>query len=102
MTAASRHDAWQAGDSYDLSMGRWSRQIAPRFIDWLQPNLGLDWLEVGCGTGALSAAILERTNPQSLVCIDPSADFQSRRAQTESLAARSASAIRLIPGRGEA
>lgn len=75
MTAASRHDAWQAGDSYDLYMGRWSRQIAPRFIDWLQPNLGLDWLEVGCGTGALSAAILERANPKSLVCIDPSAGF---------------------------
>lgn len=75
MTEASRHDAWQAGDSYDLYMGRWSRQIAPRFIDWLQPQDGLDWLEVGCGTGALSAAILERCSPKSLVGIDPSEGF---------------------------
>jgi hypothetical protein len=33
MPQASRHDAWQAGESYDLYMGRWSRQIAPRFLD---------------------------------------------------------------------
>jgi SAM-dependent methyltransferase len=75
MTEASRHDAWQAGDSYDLYMGRWSRQIAPRFLDWLQPKEGLDWLEVGCGTGALSAAVLERCNPRSLIGIDPSEGF---------------------------
>jgi len=35
MTESSRHDAWRAGDSYDSYMGRWSRQIAPRFLDWL-------------------------------------------------------------------
>jgi SAM-dependent methyltransferase len=75
MTQASRHDAWQAGDSYDLYMGRWSRQIAPRFLDWLDPADGLDWLEVGCGTGALSAAILARCNPGSLIAIDPSEGF---------------------------
>lgn len=75
MPQASRHDAWQAGDSYDLYMGRWSRQIAPRFLDWLQPAEGLDWLEVGCGTGALSAAILRRCRPKSLIAIDPSEGF---------------------------
>jgi SAM-dependent methyltransferase len=75
MTSASRHDAWQAGDRYEAYMGRWSRQLAPRFLDWLGVADGLDWLEVGCGTGALSAAILARTNPSSLVAIDQSADF---------------------------
>jgi SAM-dependent methyltransferase len=75
MAQASRHDAWQAGDSYDLYMGRWSRQIAPRFLDWLSPANELDWLDVGCGTGALSAAILERFNPASLVGVDPSEGF---------------------------
>jgi SAM-dependent methyltransferase len=78
MTQASRHDAWQAGDSYDLYMGRWSRQIAPRFLDWLDPEGGLDWLEVGCGTGALSAAILARCNPKSLISIDPSEGFLTK------------------------
>jgi SAM-dependent methyltransferase len=75
MTESSRHDAWQAGDSYDLYMGRWSRRIAPRFLDWLGAAEGLDWLEIGCGTGALSAAILERCNPKSLVAIDSSEGF---------------------------
>lgn len=78
MTEASRHDAWQAGDNYDTYMGRWSRQIAPRFLEWLGAPDGLDWLEVGCGTGALSAAILARCNPNSLLSVDPSAGFLAK------------------------
>ena len=65
MAEANRYDAWLAGDSYDPYMGRWSRQVAPRFLDWLDPPEGLEWLEVGCGTGALSAAILARCNPNA-------------------------------------
>ncbi len=75
MSTTSRHDAWQAGDSYEQYMGRWSRQIAPRFLDWLDAPAGLDWLEVGCGTGALSSAIVARCAPRSLVSIDPSEGF---------------------------
>lgn len=75
MAEASRHDAWQAGDRYEAYMGRWSRQLAPRFLDWLGAADGLDWLEVGCGTGALSAAIVARCHPKSLVSIDPSEGF---------------------------
>lgn len=82
MAETSRHDAWQAGDSYDSYMGRWSRQIAPRFLDWLDAPEGLDWLEVGCGTGALSAAILERCNPKSLISIDPSEGFLAKARAT--------------------
>lgn len=75
MAEASRHDAWQAGDRYEVYMGRWSRQVAPRFLDWLGAPDGSDWLEIGCGTGALSAAILARCNPKSLISIDPSEGF---------------------------
>jgi len=75
MTRTSRHDAWQAGDSYEQYMGRWSRQVAPRFLDWLNVPAGLDWLEVGCGTGALSSAIVDRCAPKSLVSIDASEGF---------------------------
>jgi len=75
MAGAQRHDAWQAGDSYDLYMGRWSRQVAPRFLEWLDLEDRLDWLEVGCGTGALSAAIREMCDPESLIAIDPSEGF---------------------------
>jgi ubiquinone/menaquinone biosynthesis C-methylase UbiE len=75
MTEASRHDAWQAGERYETYMGRWSRQIAPHFLDWLGAPGDLDWLDVGCGTGALSAAILERSNPKNVISIDPSEGF---------------------------
>jgi SAM-dependent methyltransferase len=74
----ARHDAWQAGDSYDAYMGRWSRAVAPRFLDWLAPAAGLDWLELGCGTGALSAAILDRGRPASLIAIDASEGFLAK------------------------
>jgi len=75
MAESSRHDAWQAGDRYEAYMGRWSRQVAPRFLDWLGARPDLDWLDVGCGTGALSAAIVARCNPNSLISIDPSEGF---------------------------
>jgi SAM-dependent methyltransferase len=75
MTEVSRHDAWRAGDRYEAYMGRWSRQIAPLFLDWLGAGDDLDWLEIGCGTGALSAAILARCNPKSLTAVEPSESF---------------------------
>lgn len=73
--AEARHDAWQAGDRYEAYMGRWSRQVASRFLDWLALPEGLEWLDVGCGTGALSAAILARCNPRSLLALDLSDGF---------------------------
>ncbi len=78
MSQASRHDAWQAGDAYEFYMGRWSRRIAPLFLDLLALPRELDWLEVGCGTGALSAAILARCDPESLVAIDASEGFLAK------------------------
>lgn len=72
---ASRHDAWAAGDSYEAYMGRWSRRIAPRFLDWFAAPPDVDWLEVGCGTGALTGAILARGDPGSVLAIDPSETF---------------------------
>lgn len=78
MAEATRHDAWQAGDAYDNYMGRWSRLVAPRFLGWLSPAPTLDWLEVGCGTGALSAAILAACAPKSLISIDPSEGFVAK------------------------
>lgn len=75
MAETSRHDAWQAGDRYEAYMGRWSRQVAPRFLDFVEAREGMDWLEVGCGTGALSSAILTRCNPKSLMGIDQSEGF---------------------------
>jgi SAM-dependent methyltransferase len=81
MATTSRHDAWAAGDSYDAYMGRWSRPIARKFLDWLAIPDGHDWFEVGCGTGALTGAILRQCNPASVVAIDPSEGFVRRARQ---------------------
>lgn len=75
MAQKARHDAWQSGDSYDAYMGRWSRQIAPRFLDLLDTPDACRWCELGCGTGALTAAIVGRCNPASVLAIDPSQGF---------------------------
>ena len=75
MNKSAEFDAWSAGRSYEHYMGRWSRGIAAAFVDWLAPPQEAAWLEVGCGTGALTAAILARGAPRSILSIDSSADF---------------------------
>lgn len=77
-------DTWDSGLPYEPFMGRWSRRIAPLFLDWLQPEKNLRWLDVGCGTGALSSLIARKTKPFEVLGIDPSAafvDFANRAAQ---------------------
>jgi ubiquinone/menaquinone biosynthesis C-methylase UbiE len=66
---------WEVGDAYEQYVGRWSRLVARDFLGWLDRAAGLRWLDVGCGTGALSATILERCAPAELTAIDPSAGF---------------------------
>lgn len=68
-------DTWERGNPYERYVGRWSRQLAPRFLSWLALPRGRRWLDVGCGTGALSAAILEQCAPASLAGVDPSPGF---------------------------
>ena len=68
-------DRWAAGSTYEDFMGRWSRLLAPRFVSWLGLPRGLHWLDVGCGTGALARAILDRVEPASVVGCDPAAPF---------------------------
>lgn len=75
MAGEAKHDSWSAGRSYDHYMGRWSRLIAAEFLRWLDAPENADWLDIGCGTGALSQSILESKSPRSVVGIDPSADF---------------------------
>lgn len=74
-TTTTRHDAWAAGEHYERYMGRWSRQIAARYLDWLGAPQDAAWLDLGCGTGALTQTILARSAPRTIVAIDQSADF---------------------------
>jgi SAM-dependent methyltransferase len=72
---AERKDTWAAGDLYESYVGRWSRLVAKEFLAWLGMPPGLDWLDVGCGTGALTETLLERAAPGSVRGIDPSPGF---------------------------
>lgn len=68
-------NAWGDGQSYEHYMGRWSRKIAHEFVAWLDQPAGLTWLDIGCGTGALTSTILAETAPGAIVAIDPSVPF---------------------------
>jgi SAM-dependent methyltransferase len=78
-------DKWAAGASYEDYMGRWSRLLAARFVSWLPVRPDAHWLDVGCGTGALSDAICAGAQPASVVACDPSEPFvdYARRHQVD-------------------
>ena len=85
-------DAWERGSPYERYIGRWSRRMAPQFLAWLAIPPGRRWVDVGCGTGALSAAVLDRCAPASLVGVDPSEGFLA--LAQDSLGSRA----RFLPG----
>ena len=75
-------DVWASGEIYESYVGRWSRKVAAEFVSWLDQPPGLRWLDVGCGTGALTSTILGTANPAAVVSIDPSAGFLDHARQT--------------------
>jgi len=60
------------GAAYERYMGKWSQLAGEIFLDWLAPETGLRWLDVGCGNGAFTERIIERCAPASVQGIDPS------------------------------
>ena len=73
----NRHDGWFSGAAYEPYVGRWSRLVAREFLAWLAIPAGRRWLDVGCGTGALSEAILLFGQPSQVKGIDPSESYLS-------------------------
>ncbi|MER6313673.1 SAM-dependent methyltransferase, partial [Streptomyces sp. NPDC001581] len=57
-------DVWAEGHAYERYMGRWSRQVAEVFVARLGAPSGLRWLDIGCGTGALTLALAARGRPR--------------------------------------
>ncbi len=68
-------EVWASGDSYEPYVGRWSRLVAQEFVRWLAVPENSQWLDVGCGTGALSQTILDLANPKNLKGLDRSEGY---------------------------
>ena len=67
---SSETEQWETGTAYEPYVGRWSRQLAPRFVEWLSAERDGRWLDVGCGTGALTEAILGGADPAYVRGVD--------------------------------
>ena len=70
MTAPIRFDD---GAAYERGMGQWSRLVGDIFLDWLAPEPGLRWIDVGCGNGAFTELVIRRCAPAGIDGLDPSA-----------------------------
>jgi SAM-dependent methyltransferase len=64
-------------EGYERFMGQWSRAVGIRFLEWISAPPGLNWLDVGCGTGILAGLILEHCAPAAVFGVD------SQRSQIE-------------------
>jgi SAM-dependent methyltransferase len=67
---------WASAAAYEPYVGRWSRIVAAEFLAWLARPPGLRWLDVGCGTGALTETILERAAPAEVMAVEPAAAYR--------------------------
>jgi SAM-dependent methyltransferase len=61
------------GEAYDDFMGRYSQRLAPLFADFAGVSAGQRVLDVGAGTGALTAELLARG--AEVAASDPSPEF---------------------------
>lgn len=60
----------QVAAGYEQLMGRWSRRLAPLFIDFTGIADGEAVLDVGCGTGSLTFALAKSAGLASIDAID--------------------------------
>jgi SAM-dependent methyltransferase len=71
----SNTDSWANAAAYEPYVGRWSRLVATEFLNWLAVPPNSHWLDVGCGTGALTEAILHQAQPAEVTGVDPAESF---------------------------
>jgi SAM-dependent methyltransferase len=89
-------EVWAVGGAYERYIGRWSRLVAAAFVPWVGAPAGAWWLDAGCGTGALAAAVLAGAGPAGVLGVDRSPGFvAAARAGTTGASFAVADAARL-------
>lgn len=68
---------WASAEAYEQYVGRWSRAVAVEFVRWLDVPPDRDWVEVGCGTGALTTTVLAIGRPRRIRAYDLSPHYLS-------------------------
>jgi SAM-dependent methyltransferase len=63
------------GAGYEQTMGRWSRRLAPRFLEFASLGAASRVLDVGCGTGHLSGALAPRADIRHIDAVDLAAPY---------------------------
>lgn len=76
-------DSWSNSEAYERYVGQWSSRVGSRFLEWLGSRPRARWLDIGCGTGALSEQIHSSQMPEKVIGIEPSESFVT--AATERL-----------------
>jgi len=66
---------YEVAEAYEVEMGRWSRHLASLFIEFVGVRDGDRVVDVGCGTGSLSATLARVTRASKIIGIDPSKSF---------------------------
>jgi len=66
-----------AANAYDAFMGRWSRRLSAPFADAAGVAGGMQVVDVGCGTGALTEELIRRVGTGAVSAADPSTSFVS-------------------------
>lgn len=64
-----------SGDAYDRFMGRYSKPLASEFADFAGVRAPQRALDVGAGTGALTAELVKRLGAENVAAAEPSADY---------------------------
>ncbi|HEU4567330.1 MAG TPA: class I SAM-dependent methyltransferase [Marmoricola sp.] len=62
-------------EAYDRFMGLWSRPLAAETVRLLEPEQGSHALDVGCGPGSLTGALVSRLGVGGVTAVDPTPPF---------------------------
>jgi SAM-dependent methyltransferase len=74
--ASGRQDSvFSEAQAYERFMGRWSRRLAPLFVRFAGVRDGDTVLDVGSGTGALTAGVARMAPSSRIWGIDPAAPY---------------------------